>query len=110
MENLNPLLGVEPLYGPHEADLALLDQVEQRNARAGVALGQGDDEAEVGLDEDLAGPQPFLNLASKSARRSGSRGAARASSSAAAVPNRTVWPSLASSSFVSRGCLPMSSR
>jgi hypothetical protein len=41
---------VELLDRPVEADRALLDQVEERNAEPAVALGDRDDEAQVRLD------------------------------------------------------------
>jgi hypothetical protein len=37
--------------GLHQADVAFLDQVEELQAAVGVFFGDGDDEAEVGLDE-----------------------------------------------------------
>ena len=42
---------VELLDGAHQAEVALLDQVEQRQDPVHVALGDRDDEAQVGLDE-----------------------------------------------------------
>ena len=42
---------VELVYGAHEPQVALLDEVEQRHAAPDVALGDGHDEAQVGLDE-----------------------------------------------------------
>ena len=52
---LEALRVVELLDGPHEAEVALLDQVEEGHAPADVALGDRDDEAEVGLGELLLG-------------------------------------------------------
>ena len=46
---------VELLDGADEADVAFLDQVEERHAAADVLLGDGDDEAQVGLGEALLG-------------------------------------------------------
>ena len=46
---------VELLDRTHQADVAFLDQVEQRQALALVALGQRNDEAEVGLEQVVAG-------------------------------------------------------
>jgi hypothetical protein len=40
---------VELLDGAHQADVALLDEVEQRHASSGVPLGDADDKAQVGL-------------------------------------------------------------
>ena len=46
---------VELLDGAHEAERALLDQVEEGEAAAAVALGDRDDETQVGLDHLLLG-------------------------------------------------------
>src|SRR5438477_10523677 len=48
---LEPAPVLEPVDGLHEADVALLDQVEQRQVAAEVALGHRDDEAQVGLHQ-----------------------------------------------------------
>src|SRR5918993_3986239 len=53
---LESLAVVELLYGPHQPDVALLDQIEQRDAPSRVLLGYGDDEPEVGLGEVGFGP------------------------------------------------------
>ena len=42
---------VELLDGAHEAEVALLDEVEERHAAAHVPPGDGDDQAQVGLGE-----------------------------------------------------------
>ena len=42
---------LELVDGLHEADVALLDEVEELQAAVGVLLGDGDDEAKVGLNE-----------------------------------------------------------
>ena len=42
---------VELLDRADQAEVALLDQVQERHAAAGVALGQRDDEAQVGLEQ-----------------------------------------------------------
>src|SRR6266851_1335877 len=48
---------VELLDRPHETEVALLDEVEQGQARRRVLLGDGHDEAQVRLDEPpLGGP------------------------------------------------------
>jgi hypothetical protein len=39
----------------HQADVAFLDQVEELQAAVGVLLGDGDDQAQVGLDHFLLG-------------------------------------------------------
>src|SRR6266540_2350621 len=46
---------VELLDRADEAEVALLDQVEEQHAAAHVALGDRDDQAEVGLDQLLLG-------------------------------------------------------
>ena len=56
---------VELLDGADQAEVALLDQVQQRHAAAGVALGQRDDQPQVGLQQVVAGAR----------RRRGRRGA-----------------------------------
>ena len=52
---LEALAVVELLRGAHEAERALLDEVEERQALVAVVLGDRDDEAEVGLDHLLLG-------------------------------------------------------
>jgi hypothetical protein len=52
---LEPLAVVELLDGPHEAEVAFLDEVEQRHAGGLVALGDRDDQPQVRLDELVAG-------------------------------------------------------
>src|SRR3954447_6942245 len=47
---------VELLDRADQSEVALLDQVQERHAAAGVALGQGDHEAEVGFQEVVLGP------------------------------------------------------
>jgi hypothetical protein len=41
------MVGIEALDGLHEADVAFLDQIAQRQAVAGIALGHVHDEAQV---------------------------------------------------------------
>jgi hypothetical protein len=43
----------------HQADIAFLDQIEELQAAIGVFLGDGDDEAQVGLDHFLLGDSSF---------------------------------------------------
>src|ERR1017187_3533960 len=43
----------ELVGGPHEADIALLDEVQEMKSAVDVFLGDGDDQAEVGLDQIL---------------------------------------------------------
>ena len=49
---------VELLDRADQAEVALLDQVQERQAVAGVALGQRDDQPQVGLQQVLLGPAP----------------------------------------------------
>ena len=51
MENLNPLRQSNFLDGVHQAEVPLLDQIQQRQARGLVLLGDGHHEAEVRLHE-----------------------------------------------------------
>ena len=51
---------VELLDGADQAEVALLDQVEEEHAAADVALGDRDDESQVGLDELLLGVEADL--------------------------------------------------
>ncbi|KEF05866.1 hypothetical protein DF17_16840 [Streptomyces rimosus] len=46
---------VELLHGADQPEVALLDEVEHGQAAADVALGDGDDQAQVGLDEAALG-------------------------------------------------------
>ena len=46
---------LELLHGPDQTQVALLHQVEQGQAGRLIPLGDGDDEAQVGLDEALLG-------------------------------------------------------
>ena len=48
-----PLAPVVLLDGAHEADVALLDQIEQGETAIDVALGDRNDQAEVGANEEL---------------------------------------------------------
>ena len=57
---------VELVDRPHQAEVALLDQVEQLHAPADVALGDAHDEAQVGLDQLALGP---LAVAARPASR-----------------------------------------
>ncbi len=43
----------------HQADIAFLDQIEELQAAVGVFLGDGDDEAQIGLDHFLLGAAGF---------------------------------------------------
>src|SRR5262250_1330005 len=48
---------LELVHGLHEADVAFLDQVQELEPAVRVLLGDGDDEAEVGLHHLLLGPR-----------------------------------------------------
>jgi hypothetical protein len=52
---------IELVDRPHQAEVALLDQVEQLHAASGVALGDADDEAQVGLGQLALGPLTALH-------------------------------------------------
>ncbi len=54
---------VELLDCLHQAQVTLLDQVQERHALAHVALGHADDQPRVGLDEVLAGQLTLAHLA-----------------------------------------------
>src|SRR5699024_12742393 len=51
---------VELLHRADQAEVALLDQVQEQHAAAGVALGQGDHEPEVRLQEVVLRPPSVL--------------------------------------------------
>ena len=55
MENLKPLRYSKFLDGADEAEVALLDEVEEREARFRVPLGDRDDQSQIGADETLPG-------------------------------------------------------
>ena len=52
---LKALLVVELLDGANQTEVALLDQVQEQHAATDIALGDGDDQAQVGADERLLG-------------------------------------------------------
>src|SRR3990170_4196486 len=51
---------VELLHRADEADVPLLDEVQERHAATDVLLGDADDEAQVGLRQPLFGPEPLF--------------------------------------------------
>src|SRR5207244_1153536 len=63
------LLVVELLDRPDKAEVALLDQVEEQHAAAQVSLGEGDDEAQVRLDELALGDLTVPDDAAADLRR-----------------------------------------
>ena len=62
---LEALAPVELLDGVHQAKVALLDQVEERQARRLILLGDRDDESEVGLHEGALGLLALLHRPAK---------------------------------------------
>ena len=52
-DELDALVRVEALGRLDQPDVALVDQVEERQAAATVPFGVGDDETQVGLDQPL---------------------------------------------------------
>ena len=58
VENLKPFVVVELLDRPDQADVAFLDQVEQRHAAADVLLGDRHDQPQVRLGQLLASVAP----------------------------------------------------
>ena len=61
---------VELVDRPHQAEVALLDEVEELHAPAAVALGDADDEAQVGLDQLALGPLAVRRPGGRRRRRS----------------------------------------
>jgi hypothetical protein len=60
---LEALAPVELLDGVHQAEVALLDEVEEREPGGLVLLGDGHDEAQVGLHERALGVLALAQLA-----------------------------------------------
>src|ERR1700733_9751771 len=52
---------VELLHRADQAQVALLDQGQEQHAAAGVALGQGHDQAQVGLEQVVLGPHAVVD-------------------------------------------------
>ena len=50
---------VELVDRPHQAEVALLNQVEERQSPIAVALGDRDDQPQVGLDQFVLRPLPI---------------------------------------------------
>ena len=108
---LEALAPVELLDGVHQAEVALLDEVEQRQARRLVLLGDRDHEAQVGLHERALGVVALADGARELALAGGGEILPAASSSVrAAAPASMAWASRTSSSLVSSGYCPMSVR
>ena len=101
---------VELVHRVHQAQVALLDQIQDRHLRRLVLLGDGDHQPQVGVDERLGG-RPSRPLGpSQFPLASGKRRAPLSSSAAACRPASMAWASRVSSSLVSNGYLPMPSR
>ena len=62
---LKALLVVELLDGADQTEVALLDQVQEQHAATDIALGDGDDQAQVGADERLLGLETHVLNARK---------------------------------------------
>ena len=109
---LEALRVVELLDRPHQAEVALLHQVEQEHPPADVALGDRHHEPEVGLDELGAGHLPVARPGAARRRRSqaGSSTSDVAIRSSASCPASMRWASSRSSSPVSRLTRPISLR
>ena len=114
---LEALRVVELLDRPHQAEVALLDQVEEQHPPADVALGDRHDQAQVGLGQLLLGLSPSRGQRLERMRSvSGTRGRRRASSrrrirvldrlrpASIRLARLTSWPP------VSSGTLPISFR
>ena len=59
---MKPRRIVELLHGADQADIAFLDQVEERHAAADVLLGHAHDQAAVGLDQVFLGGLPVAHV------------------------------------------------
>ena len=110
---LEALAVVELLDRPDQPEVALLDQVEQRQAAAHVLLGDRDDQPQVGLDQALAGPVgraagPLQDRCARRRRVTG-LGELRACSSAR-IPDSICIASSTSCCGVSSGKRPISWR
>ena len=56
------LVGVKPIDGPHQANVAFADEVQQRQTDPFVGPGDLDNQRQVGLDHLLTSfPIPFLD-------------------------------------------------
>ena len=83
---------VELLHRPDQAQVALLDQVEEDQPAADVALGDRHHQPQVGLDQPLLGPHPVGRDHGPARRaRSAARGPPRRGQPAAS-PRRTGRP------------------
>ena len=112
VENLKPLRVVELLHRPHEPEVPLLDEVEEREPSVAVTLGDRHDEAQVGLDERvlrlLAGEHRGTKLGAARAWLRDSSGST--SCSAASFPASMRIASSTSLLASSSGTLPISFR
>ena len=93
---LEPAPVLEAVHRLHEADVALLDEVEEGQLAAQIALGHRDDQAEIGLHQLLLGlphhAVVLLDLARSAARRGFRARPASASSVAQLAARRASAP------------------
>ena len=103
---------VELLDGADQAEVALLDQVEERQPAAGVALGDRHDQPQVGLDQPLLGALAVADDGEQVAAQVevGPWSPERLSRSAAKTPASTRLARSTSSAAVSSGTRPISRR
>ncbi len=103
--------GVELLHRPQQADVALLDQVQERHAAADVALGHADHQAQVGLRQALLGVQAALRARAQARSRSVGIQVVRLEQPRhASLPSRIALARVTSSSLESRAVRPISCR
>ena len=107
---LEALAVVELLDRPHQAEVALLDEVEERHPGALVALGDRHHEAQVRLDERAPGRLGGRRSGCSSSALRARVGVVEDSSISARRPVSMAWASSTSCSAVSRGYDPSSLR
>ena len=90
---LEALAPVELLDGVHQAEVALLDEVEQRQARGLVLLGDRHHQPEVGLDEGALGVLALPGDAPKLALLGRGELLAPGPQLLLSAPRRPRWPS-----------------
>ena len=101
---------VELFYGVHEADVAFLDEVKQRQTRGVVLLGNGHHETQVGLHElTFSARTEALNFAQFALAGCTMR-VDFSSCFSAALPSSISFARRTSSSLVSKTYWPMSVR
>ena len=107
---LEALAPVELLDGVHEAEVPLLDEVEEREPGGLVLLGDRHDQAQVRLDEGRSASSPWRVAAAARRRATGSERPSLSKLVRASTPASMACASRTSSSLVSSGCWPMSVR